>query len=441
MLECDSDHNQYIEETSEQLFLTLSEVAVSGVSAPRTMCLQGVIQGNQISILVDSGSSHTFISHALATKLSGISSVSRSLHVRVANGSLLHSDSELLNATWSVCGYEFQSDLKVLSLSSYDMVLGLDWLETFSPMKVHWKEKWMAIPYKETTVLLYSSLPHLLVGTVLQVCALEVSVQDTVVVVWPQGVQDPIDQFSTLFEVPTELPPERFCDHSIPLVDGATLINMRPYRYAPALKDEIEQQVKEMLKNGLIQPSNNPFASSVLLVKKEDNTWRFCVDYRFLNAITVKGKFLVPIIDEFLDELPLASWFTSLELTAGFHQIRMRPGEEFKTAFQTHFGQFEFRVMPFGLTRAPDTFQAAMNTTLAPYLRKFVLVLFDDILIYSKTLAEHLLHFKLVFELLAQDQWKIKLSKCWEIVNKVLGLTPRRLWLCLTGQCQLMLKN
>jgi hypothetical protein len=176
MLECDSNHNQSIEETSDQLFLTLSEAAISGVSAPRTMCLQGVIQGNQVSILVDSGSSHTFISHDLAAKLSGISSVASSLHVRVANGPLLHCDSELLNANLSVCGYEFQSDLKVLSLSSYDMVLGLDWLESFSPMKVYWKEKWMAIPYKDTIVLLYSSLPHLPIGTVLQVCSLEVSV-------------------------------------------------------------------------------------------------------------------------------------------------------------------------------------------------------------------------------------------------------------------------
>lgn len=136
------------------------------------------------------------------------------------------------------------------------------------------------------------------------------------------------------------------------------------------------------------------------------------MDYRHLNAITIKTKYPVPIIDEFLDELAKASWVSGLDLRAGFHQIRLKKGEEFKTAFQTHFGQFEFRVMAFGLTGAPGTFQEAMNSTLASYPRKFVLVFLDDILIYSASYEEHLIHIKLVFELLVKDQWKLKLSKC-----------------------------
>lgn len=136
------------------------------------------------------------------------------------------------------------------------------------------------------------------------------------------------------------------------------------------------------------------------------------MDFRQLNAITVKGKYPVPIIEELLDELNGASYFSTLDLQAGFHQIRMKSGEEFKMAFQTHFGQFEFRVMSFGLTGAPGTFQDAMNTTLQPCLRKFVLVFFDDILVYSATLEEHLAHLRFVFELLSRDQWKLKLSKC-----------------------------
>lgn len=101
-----------------------------------------------------------------------------------------------------------------------------------------------------------------------------------------------------------------------------------------------------------------------------------------------------------------------MDLRAGFHHIRLKPGEEYKTAFQTHCGHFKFRVMAFGLTGAPGSFQEATNSTLAPYLRKFVLVFFDDILIYSSSFEQHPQHLRLVFELLARDQWRIKLSNC-----------------------------
>jgi len=137
-----------------------------------------------------------------------------------------------------------------------------------------------------------------------------------------------------------------------------------------------------------------------------------CVDYRMLNALTVKSKFPIPVIDELLDELSSARWFSSLDLRAGFNQIRLAPGEEFKTAFQTHWGQFEYIVMSFGLTGAPNIFQGAMNKTLKPLLRKCIIIFFDDILFYSSSFEEHLQHLQQVFELLAQDQWLVKLSKC-----------------------------
>lgn len=277
---------------------------------------------------------------------------------------------------------------------------------------MHWGKQWMAIPYNGSTVIIQGSQPVLPEGTVICVCATQPEDQQSQKLLVPPEIQQLLEEFAMLFEVPSELPPPRACDHSIPLVQSAAPVNVRPYRYKPVLKDEIENQIKEMLRNGLIQKSNSPFSSSVLLVKKKDNSWRFCVDYRHLNAITLKSKYPVPIIDEFLDELSKASWFTSLDLRAGFHQIRLKPGEEYKTAFQTHIGHFEFRVMAFGLTGPPGTFQGAMNSTLAPYLRQFVLVFFDNILIYSRSYEEHVQHVKLVLELLLRDQWKIKLSKC-----------------------------
>ena len=120
----------------------------------------------------------------------------------------------------------------------------------------------------------------------------------------------------------------------------------------------------------------------------------------------------MPVIDELLDELSRAAWFTSLDLRVGYHQIRMAEGEEHKTAFQTHQGHYEFKVMPYGLTGAPATFQNAMNVILAPLLRKSVLVFIDDILIYSRTLAEHREHLQAVFHLLAQHELKVKRTKC-----------------------------
>jgi hypothetical protein len=174
-------------------------------------------------------------------------------------------------------------------------------------------------------------------------------------------IQAILDEFAAVFTEPTGLPPRRSCDHTITLIQGAQPVSVCPYRYAPALKSEIENQVSDMLQAGLIQLSTSTFSSPVLLVCKKDGGWRFCVDYRMLNALTIKSKFPIPVIDELFDELSGASWFSVLDLRAGFNQIRLAPDEEYKTAFQTHWGHFEFTVMSFGLTGVPNTFQGAMN--------------------------------------------------------------------------------
>ena len=160
-----------------------------------------------------------------------------------------------------------------------------------------------------------------------------------------------------------------------------------------------------MLEQGVITHSNSPFSAPVLMVRKSDRTWRPVIDFRNLNALTVKGKYPLPVIDELLDELAGARWFSKLDLKAGYHQIRLAPGEEHKTAFQTHNGHYEFKVMAFGLTGAPATFQRAMNATLAPVLRKYALVFFDDILIYSSSWDDHLRHLASVLDILKKDQW------------------------------------
>jgi hypothetical protein len=215
-----------------------------------------------------------------------------------------------------------------------------------------------------------------------------------------------------VFEDPKELPPHRAYDHSIALLPGSIPVNSRPYHYSPLHKDEIERQVKNLLETRLITTSTSPFVSPVLLVQKKDGTWCFCVDYRRLNSVTVKNKFPMPLIDEILDELTGSTYFSRLDFKAGLHQVKMDPADEHKTSFKTHHGHYQFKVMPFGLTNAPATFQCIMNSILEPFLRKFVIVFMDNILLYSSSLSQHAQHLREVFVVLRSHKFYVKRSKC-----------------------------
>jgi hypothetical protein len=191
-----------------------------------------------------------------------------------------------------------------------------------------------------------------------------------------------LHEFMSLFTKPMGLLPQCSQCHRIQLLPNTKAVAVLPYWYAHAQKTELERQCDDMLRQGVIRHSSSAFSVSVLLVKA-DNSWRFCVDYCALNARTIKDKFPIPIVEELFDKLHHVRFFTKLDLRSGYHQVLMHVDDIKKTAFRTHQGLFEFLVMSFGLTNASVTFQTLMNEVLHPFLRQFVLVFFDDILIYN----------------------------------------------------------
>lgn len=210
-----------------------------------------------------------------------------------------------------------------------------------------------------------------------------------------------------------KLPPHRpHVDHKIELVpDGKTSFGPL-YNLSPAEMKELQEYIKENLGKGFIRSSTSPCAAPVLFVKKKDGSLRLCVDYRALNKVTIKNRYPLPLIGETLDQLKGAKHFTKLDLRGAYNLIRIAEGDEWKTAFRTRYGLFEYLVMPFGLTNAPATFQTYMNDTLREYLDRFCVVYLDDILIYSETLEEHHKHVRLVLQKLREAKLYLKTKKC-----------------------------
>ncbi|XP_031257121.1 uncharacterized protein LOC116115112 [Pistacia vera] len=355
------------EEDTEREEVTL-EADDEPTSEDKTLKLRGLLGTEEVIVLVDSGASHNFISHDLVHRLGLSVEKGKAFEVMVGNGGA-------------------------------DVVLGVAWLSTLGDVCANWKNLTMAFSREGRKVTLRGD-PEL-VKTVVSLKAMLKSVQNTgagYVVEFCYIESKNVNEAEQIDPEVSE--------------DGSKPSNIRPYKYPYVQNNEIERLVGEMLIAGIIQPSTSPFSSSILLVKKKDGSWHFYVDYRALNSLTIPDKFPIPSIKELLDELAGATIFTILDLKSGYHQIRVREEDIAKIAFRTHEGHYEFLVMPFRLTNAPSTFQALMNTIFKPILRKFVLVFFDDILIYSPDSHSHLEHIRQVFQILKANELIVNRKKC-----------------------------
>ncbi|KAL1356084.1 hypothetical protein AAHE18_05G157300 [Arachis hypogaea] len=216
-------------------------------------------------------------------------------------------------------------------------------------------------------------------------------------------LQEFVDVF--LEEMPPGLALLRGIDHQIDFVPGSSIPNRPAYRMNLEKTKELQWQVEDLLAKGFVRESMSPCTVPVLLVSKKDGSWGMCIDCRAVNKIMVKYHHPIPRLDDMLDELLGSVIFTKIDLRSDYYQIQMKLGNERKTAFKTKYGLYEWLVMPFGLTNAPSTFMRLMNHVLREFLGKFVVVYFDDILIYGKCLDDHVFHVHSILEELRKEKF------------------------------------
>ena len=411
---------------------------ISKIGSSDLFILEGRVQGRQCRVLIDSGATNQFISTAFAAKLSG-HRVDKSVPdpIRLANGHILTSN-RVRRLAFSMSDYKDQLSFHEVDLEGFDMILGQPWLTRINPT-INWKTGTLRIRHKGITTTLSKMedevtrrIASTLIVSVAELRKLRRTKAPMFLITlqqvkgaldsrkagdekFQQNLTNLIKEFPDVLpegEVKPPFPPDRAIEHEIPTEPGKPPPHKPVYRLSEKELQELKTQLEDLINRGFITPSTSPYAAPVLFVPKKDGTSRMVIDYRLLNAITIKNRYPLPRIDELMDRLHGAKIFSKIDLASGYHQIKVAECDQHKTAFRTRFGHYEFKVLPFGLTSAPATFMRLMNDTLMPYLDQFVIVYLDDICIYSKTPEEHLEHVRKILTLLRQEKLIGKLSKC-----------------------------
>ncbi|KAA0032356.1 ty3-gypsy retrotransposon protein [Cucumis melo var. makuwa] len=382
------------------------------------------VLGHYALVLFDSGSSPSFISSAfvLHARLE-VEPLHHVLLVFTPSGECMLSKEKVKACQIEIAGHVIEVTLLVLDMLDFDVILGMDWLVanhasidcsrkevTFNPPSMaSFKFKGGGSRSLPQVISAIRASKLLSQGT----WGILASVVDTREVDVSLSSEPVVRDYPDVFpeELPG-LPPHREVEFAIELEPGTVPISRAPYRMAPAELKELKVQLQELLDKGFIRPSVSPWGAPILFVKKKDGSMRLCIDYRELNKVTVKNRYPLPRIDDLFDQLQGATVFSKIDLRSGYHQLRIKDGDVPKTAFRSRYGHYEFIVMSFGLTNAPAVFMDLMNRVFREFLDTFVIVFIDDILIYSKTEAEHEEHLRIVLQTLRDNKLYAKFSKC-----------------------------
>jgi predicted aspartyl protease len=373
---------------------------------------------------VDSGATHNFVDKKLVKKMNWAVADTPPICIKLGDGSRVQAKGACQGMEIEIGGVQIEINAQLFDLGGVDVVLGVEWMSTLGDTIMNWRKHTMSFWYNKEWITFQGlndsmeTLNSILSSTSrggkgwLRRMGERVGEEDFLNTGQQRELEGLLSKYEIIFQEPKGLPPRRKKEHMINLKESHEAVNVRPYRYPHHHKNEIEKQVKELLEAGVIRHSTSSFSSSVILVKKKDGSWRMCIDYRALNKATIPDKFPIPVIEELLDELHGATVFSKLDLKSGYHQVRVKEEDVYKTAFRTHEDHYEFLVMPFGLMNPPSTFQSLMNEVFRPILRKFVLVFFDDILVYSKDWKSHMSHLEEVLSVLQLHGLVANKKKC-----------------------------
>jgi transposase InsO family protein len=388
--------------------------------------------------LLDSGAQSNYITTRAATQAKLTTTKKRQPYLlTVASGDKMPGqrevDKETTPAFMEIEGHTESISMDILCEATHDIILGLPWLRKHNP-RIDWKKQTLSLvncnstcnrqPTHSKSRMVDEKTIHLIASKTdapqtRVVASAHPTKRDTL-----KGVEEKratpevpreYDKWSHLFKEETDeraLPKHQPWDHEITLQEGKQPGFGPIYALSEKELQTLRKYIDENLKKGFIRESKSPAGYPILFVPKKDGTLRPCIDYRKLNDITIKNRYPLPNISELQDRLAHAKYFTALDLRGAYNLIRMKKGEEWKTAFRTRYGHYEYLVMPFGLTNAPATCQELINNVLRTHLDIFVIAYLDDILIYSNNIADHVEHVKTILTCLDQAGLRLKPEKC-----------------------------